>query len=185
MAYEELCMYCFEDREGHAICPHCGRDSRVTVPQVQMLPGTLIYHDRFLIGRALGQDATGIVYAAFDTRKENRLRIREYMPRDCAERLPDGSVVPIAGMEDKFDRGMEKLRASVEDVEDPRQRHFYFEEYGTAYIAQRKNAQAAPQPQSVEEEGSGLKQIGLIVGIAAAVVLVAVIVIIVLVNGAL
>jgi hypothetical protein len=51
-----------------------------------------------LVGRALGQDATGIVYAAFDTKKENRLRIREYLPRDCAERLNDGAVVPVAGM---------------------------------------------------------------------------------------
>ena len=39
MAYENLCMYCFEDMEGQAVCPHCGRDSRAAVPQVQMLPG--------------------------------------------------------------------------------------------------------------------------------------------------
>ena len=127
MAYENLCMYCFEDMEGQAVCPHCGRDSRAAVPQVQMLPGSLVYHDRFLIGRALGQDATGIVYAAFDTKRENRLRIREYLPRDCAERLNDGAVVPIAGMEDQFEAGLKKLRASVESVEDPRKRHFFFE----------------------------------------------------------
>ena len=137
MAYEELCMYCFEDRQGQPICPHCGRDSRAAVPQVQMLPGTLVYHDRFLVGRALGQDATGIVYAAFDTKRENKLRLREYLPRDCAERLNDGSVAPVAGQEDQFDKGMKKLRASVEGVEDPHKRHVYFEENGTAYIAQR------------------------------------------------
>ena len=106
MAYENLCMYCFEDMEGQAVCPHCGRDSRAAVPQVQMLPGSLVYHDRFLIGRALGQDATGIVYAAFDTKRENRLRIREYLPRDCAERLNDGAVVPMAGKEDEFEAGI-------------------------------------------------------------------------------
>ena len=140
MAYENLCMYCFEDMGGETICPHCGRDSRAAVPQIQMLPGSLVYHDRFLIGRALGQDATGIVYSAFDTKRENKLRLREYLPRDCAERLNDGSVVPIAGMEDQFEAGLKKLRASVESVEDPRKRHFFFEENGTAYIAQRKFA---------------------------------------------
>ena len=187
MAYEELCMYCFEDRQGQPICPHCGRDSRAAVPQVQMLPGTLVYHDRFLVGRALGQDATGIVYAAFDTKRENKLRLREYLPRDCAERLNDGSVAPVAGQEDQFDKGMKKLRASVEGVEDPHKRHFYFEENGTAYIAQRKSAAAAGRARNEDEdEGkAGLKQVGVIVGIAVAVVAVAAIVIVSLVNGAL
>ena len=142
MAYDNLCMYCFEDMNGQTVCPHCGQDSRAAVPQIQMLPGSQIYHGRFLVGRALGQDATGIVYSAFDTKKENRLRIREYLPRDCAERLNDGAVVPVAGMEDQFEAGLKKLRASVENVEDPRKRHFYFEENGTAYIAQRKSASA-------------------------------------------
>ena len=53
MAYENLCMYCFKDMGGEAVCPHCGRDSRAAVPQIQMLPGSLVYHDRFLVGRAL------------------------------------------------------------------------------------------------------------------------------------
>ena len=154
MAYENLCMYCFEDMQGQTTCPHCGRDSRAAVPQVQMLPGSLVYHSRFLIGRALGQDAAGIVYAAFDTQKENKLRIREYLPRDCAERLNDGAVVPVAGKEDEFEAGIKKLRASVESVEDPRKRHFFFEENGTAYIAQRKSA-AAASSEAAEDEGEG------------------------------
>ena len=190
MAYEELCMYCFEDRGGESICPHCGRDSRAAVPQIQMLPGSLVYHERFLVGRALGQDATGIVYAAFDTKRENKLRLREYLPRDCAERLPDGSVVPIAGMEEQFEKGLKKLRASVEGVEDPKKRHFFFEENGTAYIAQRKNAAAASSARHErddddDDDRSGLKRVGIIVGVCAALVVVAAIVIISLVNGAL
>ena len=152
MAYENLCMYCFEDMQGQTTCPHCGRDSRAAVPQVQMLPGSLVYHSRFLIGRALGQDATGIVYAAFDTKKENKLRIREYLPRDCAERLNDGAVVPMAGKEDEFENGIKRLRASVESVDDPRKRHFFFEENGTAYIAQRKSAAAAASASEADEE---------------------------------
>ena len=59
MAYENQCMYCFEDLDGRDICPHCGRDSRAAVPQIQLLPGTLLHNGRFLVGRAMGQDATG------------------------------------------------------------------------------------------------------------------------------
>ena len=173
MAYENLCMYCFKDMGGEAVCPHCGRDSRAAVPQIQMLPGTLVYHDRFLVGRALGQDAGGIVYTAMDTKRGGVIRIREYLPRNCAERLNDGAVVPIAGMEDAFDAGMKKLRASVESVEDPKKRHFYFEENGTAYIAQRKNAASGgPAPEDMDEdERDHKKQIVLYIAIAAAVVL--------------
>lgn len=187
MAYENLCMYCFEDMNGQTVCPHCGRDSRAAVPQIQMLPGSQIYHGRFLVGRALGQDATGIVYSAFDTKKENRLRIREYLPRDCAERLNDGAVVPVAGMEDQFEAGLKKLRASVENVEDPRKRHFFFEENGTGYIAQRKSASAAAEhdrePETEEDRG-GKGRVLLFVGIAVAVLVVAAVLLITVFNGA-
>lgn len=108
MAFENLCMYCFEENGGADVCPHCGRDARAAVPQIQLLPGTLVYNERFLIGRALGQDASGIVYAALDTRRNVKIRIREYLPRDCARRLNSGEVVPEPGMEDQFEAGMSK-----------------------------------------------------------------------------
>ena len=192
MAYENLCMYCFEDLGGHSTCPHCGRDSHAAVPQIQMLPGSLVYHDRFLVGRALGQDATGIVYAAYDTKRGNKLRVREYLPRDCAERLNDGAVVPVPGMEDQFDQGLQKLRASVEGVDDPRKRHFFFEENGTAYIAQRKNQAAASAPTRksaaaedlpAEDEGGGRKRIAIIIAIAAVVLIGAAAALYLVLNG--
>ena len=185
MAYENLCMYCFKDLNGAGICPHCGKDSRAAVPQIQMLPGTLVYRDRFLVGRALGQDAGGIVYTALDTRKGGTIRIREYLPRNCAERLNDGGVVPLPGMEDAFDAGMRKLRASVESVEDPKKRHFYFEENGTAYIAQRKNVKGAPMPDEDDmddDEGRG-RSVALYIAIAAAIVVVIAIAIIWFLNS--
>ncbi len=177
MAYENLCMYCFKDLGGETVCPHCGRDSRAAVPQIQMLPGTLVYHDRFLVGRALGQDANGIVYIAMDTKRGGTIRIREYLPRNCAERLNDGTVVPIAGMEDAFESGIRKLRSSVDSVEDPKKRHFFFEENGTAYIAQRKNASSgssagpAEEDFQEEEEADRRKQLILYIAIGAAIVL--------------
>ena len=183
MAYENLCMYCFQDTGGESICPHCGHDSRAAVPQIQLMPGSRLYNERFLVGRALGQTASGIVYAAFDTKRENRLRIHEYLPRDSARRLNDGSVVPVAGQESAFEQGLTKLRASVEGVEDPAKRHFFFEENGTGYVVQRKNAAA----ESEEEENGGrsTKQIAIIIGAAVVVVLVAAFVLISILNNVL
>lgn len=181
MAFENLCMYCFEENGGADVCPHCGRDARAAVPQIQLLPGTLVYNERFLIGRALGQDASGIVYAALDTRRNVKIRIREYLPRDCARRLNSGEVVPEAGMEDQFEAGMRKLRASVEGVEDPAKRHFFFEENGTGYIAQRKNAGAADAGGDDDGEHQG-RRTALVIGVAAALVLGVAIGVIALVN---
>ena len=173
MAFENLCLYCFKDMNGASVCPHCGKDARAAVPQIQMLPGTTVYRDRFLVGRALGQDSGGIVYTALDTKRGGTIRIREYLPRNCAERLNDGAVVPIPGMEDAFDAGMRKLRASVDSVEDPRKRHFYFEENGTAYIAQRKNTGSAPAPAYMDDDDDDERRspVVLYIAIAAAVVL--------------
>ena len=185
MAYENKCMYCFEDLDGRDICPHCGRDSRAAVPQIQLLPGTLLHNGRFLVGRAMGQDASGIVYMAYDTKREATLRIREYLPRDSARRLNDGSVAPVAGAEEAFERGMQRLKASVEAVEDPKKRHFYFEENGTAYIAQRKAASSAAHREAEEErEGRSGRQLALIIGGAAVAVLVVIFVVIRLLSNA-
>ena len=181
MAYENLCMYCFEDTGGETICPHCGRDSRTAVPQVQLLPGTVIYGGRFLVGRALGQDANGVVYTALDLKLQRKLRIREYFPRDCASRLSDGTVVPAAGAEDAFDGGLKRVKASVQNAENPANRHFFFEENGTGYIVQRKSAAAAArteEPEAEEElEESGGPNVKAIIGIAVAVVAIVAIVV--------
>ena len=186
MAYENLCMYCFQDLNGESICPHCGKDARAAVPSIQMLPGTTVYHDRFLLGRALGQDSNGIVYTALDTKRGGTIRIREYLPRNCAERQGDGSVTPLPGMEETFEAGMKKLRVSVESVEDPRKRHFYFEENGTAYIAQRKSAASAPdsrEPDDEDEGGDRRRQLTLYIAIGAAVVIAVAIGVILLLNA--
>ena len=92
MAYDNKCMYCFEDLGGRDICPHCGHDSRAAVPQIQLLPGTLLHNGRFLVGRAMGQDASGIVYMAYDTKREATLRIRVQDGHTGAD-LPGAEVV--------------------------------------------------------------------------------------------
>ena len=182
MAFENLCMYCFEENGGADVCPHCGRDARAAVPQIQLLPGTLVYNERFLIGRALGQDAGGIVYSALDTKKGVKIRIREYLPRDCARRLNSGEVVPEPGAEEQFDAGMNKLRASVEGVEDPSKRHFFFEENGTGYIAQRKAAGAAMAGGDADEGDRRGARMALVVALAALLVLGVAVGVIALVN---
>ena len=175
MAYENLCMFCFSNNGGKDVCPNCRRDAREAVDPMHLKPKTRVYNGRFLIGRAIGQDEGGIVYNALDTNRGNVIRIREYMPRDSARRLDDGSLVPETGLEDRFERGLKRLKASVDNVQDPSQRHFYFEENGTGYIAERRHA-----GDDSGEESSGRRSsktliviiiaAALVIGVAAGVI---------------
>ena len=85
MENTNICLYCMQDNQGQAICPHCGKDANAPLPENHLQPGEIL-GGRFLVGRAASQDARGIVYTVLDTRKENVLRIREYFPRGFARR---------------------------------------------------------------------------------------------------
>ena len=97
----EKCMYCFEPLDKNGECPACGRDPLAPVAPSHLAPGTVL-RTRFLVGRALGQDAGGIVYVAYDLKTGAKLRVREYFPRDAAQREPDGSVTVRPGAEAAF-----------------------------------------------------------------------------------
>ena len=73
-----LCMFCMEDNEGQSVCPHCGKDANAPLIKNHLKPGEIL-GGRFLVGRAVGQDASGVVYIVYDLRKERALRIREYL----------------------------------------------------------------------------------------------------------
>ena len=66
--------------------------------------------DRYLVGRPVGQDANGVVYSALDMQTGAKVRIREYMPRDCAQRVPGmPEIIPSPGCEQAFNEGLDKI----------------------------------------------------------------------------
>jgi hypothetical protein len=73
----EKCMYCFGPLDKNGECPACGKDPLAPVSPSHLAPGTVL-RTRFLVGRALGQDAGGIVYVAHDLKTGAKLRVREY-----------------------------------------------------------------------------------------------------------
>ena len=119
MDTSKLCMYCMQDNGGEDICPHCGKDAKASLLKGHLAPGEIL-GGRFLVGRAVGQDASGIVYIVFDLRKERSMRIREYMPRTLCQR-EDGSneLKPLPGMEEAYAEGLNDTRAKAESAEDP------------------------------------------------------------------
>ncbi len=139
----KLCMFCMEDNGGHDVCPHCGKDANAPLLKNHLTPGEVI-GGRFLVGRAVGQDASGIVYIVYDLRRERTMRIREYMPRSVAYRENnENELRPLPGMEAEFAEGLAETRARAESKDDPDKAMPCFEENGTLYVVLRRRKGAA------------------------------------------
>ena len=145
-----LCMFCMEDNEGQSICPHCGKDANAPLIKNHLKPGEIL-GGRFLVGRAVGQDASGVVYIVYDLRKERALRIREYLPRGVAMRAENSNeLIPLPGMESEFAAGLEETHKKAESADDPSKAMANFEENGTLYVVLRRK-KAAPVAAAPED----------------------------------
>jgi serine/threonine protein kinase len=114
-APSSACPHCFGDLSA-TTCPRCGWGSGTENPPPALTLGTLL-DDRYRIGRVLGHGGFGITYLAWDENLHLRLAIKEYLPRDCATRAPDGVSLAIysgqAGEQFAYglDRFLEEARA--------------------------------------------------------------------------
>jgi hypothetical protein len=70
-----------------------------------------ILDGRYHIGRVLGHGGFGITYLAWDDNLHLRLAIKEYLPRDCASRAPDGISLAIYSGQagDQFAYGLDRF----------------------------------------------------------------------------
>ncbi|MBK1646912.1 hypothetical protein CKO25_20250 [Thiocapsa imhoffii] len=114
-ASPSACPHCFGDLTSTP-CPHCGWRPGVDNPAPALALGTLL-DGRHRIGRVLGHGGFGITYLAWDENLHLRLAIKEYLPRDCATRAPDGVSLAVysgqAGEQFAYglDRFLEEARA--------------------------------------------------------------------------
>ncbi len=72
--------------------------------------GTLL-DGRYRIGRVLGHGGFGITCLAWDDNLQLRIAIKEYLPRDCATRAPDGVSLAIYSGQagEQFAYGLERF----------------------------------------------------------------------------
>ena len=82
---------------GFDVCPHCGwrrHDSSIN-PQ-HLMPGTLL-DPPYQVARVLGHGGFGITYLGWDANLQIKVAIKEFLPREFAQRDPlTGHVVPYA-----------------------------------------------------------------------------------------
>ncbi|MBP6733691.1 MAG: DUF1566 domain-containing protein [Chromatiaceae bacterium] len=103
------CPHCFT-APAVTPCPVCGWQPGLNNPPPALALGTLL-DGRYRIGRVLGHGGFGITYLAWDDNLHLRLAIKEYLPRDCVSRGPDGVSLAVysgpAG--DQFTYGLDRF----------------------------------------------------------------------------
>lgn len=107
--YQKHCPGCFVNKSGLAVCPHCGYDE--SAPRSPLyLPHGLIIGGQFRVGRVLGQPGGfGISYLAWDVHLQQRVAIKEYLPKALAGRAAPALdvVAHDAEHEAAFQQGLE------------------------------------------------------------------------------
>ncbi len=87
------CPHCFEATNANP-CPYCGWQLGQDNPPPALALGRVL-DGRYRVGRVLGHGGFGITYLAWDDNLQLRLAIKEYLPRDCVSRAPDGVSLAV------------------------------------------------------------------------------------------
>lgn len=141
LQYQKHCPGCYGEKLGLAVCPHCGYDE--SAPRSPLfLPHGIIIGGQFRVGRVLGKPGGfGITYIGWDVFLQQRVAIKEYLPRDLAARTADSLDVQVHTEADRarFNAGRERfLRESriVARLDHPNivRVRSYFNANGTAYL---------------------------------------------------
>ncbi len=105
-----LCESCFSENSEDP-CAKCGFSASKYQPNPSALPVEHKLQERYLIGGVIGKGGFGITYAAFDTKLERRVAIKEYFPNGLAVRTPGTTTVSAANTDspEVFDKGAEKF----------------------------------------------------------------------------
>ncbi len=102
MNYDNLCMGCMSELDGHKQCPNCGH--YVDSPQISpYLPFRTPIGGKYVVGKVISSNSEGISYIAYDVDKRSAVVIREFFPEKFVERQNDKkSIKTIEGYEDLY-----------------------------------------------------------------------------------
>lgn len=111
MSFQKHCPGCFADKGGVAVCPVCQYDE--SAPRSPLfLPHGIIIGGQFRVGRVLGQPGGfGITYLGWDIHLQQRVAIKEFLPRDIVTRHPGALDVSTHTQETRsaFEFGKEQF----------------------------------------------------------------------------
>lgn len=123
----QLCFKCLKVKGDYEVCPYCGRpESTKPKHPFHLTPGTML-HGRYNIGRSTGSDDFAITYKAYDTACKRLVAVREFYPREYANRKNGETDVSIGtGREREY---FQQKGAFIEEAQKTRS---LFEKKGAA-----------------------------------------------------
>lgn len=136
------CMNCMEEyNEKQNKCPHCGCVSVQSPEKEYYLQPETTLQRRYVVGNALRESESEIVYIGWDSVLEKRIAIKEFFPVSCAQRSFGQKELTCRLEEEKaqFVRGLEQFVSEAQQLakfrEDTGVIRIYdsFQENGTAY----------------------------------------------------
>jgi serine/threonine protein kinase len=134
-----------EEKGNESSCPNCGYAvGSLPVSALHLTPGTIL-HEKYLLGKVLGQGGFGITYLAWDLNLGLKLAIKEYFPQELAARSMGHSQISVhsGGLYDQYEYGMDKFiqeaRMLVRFEDNPAivSVRDYFRANQTAYLVMR------------------------------------------------
>ncbi len=90
----KLCLACYKKCEDSVTsCPHCGYGSESFTHNPSALPIGTVIGERFVTGKSVETDDSGIVYIALDKNSKKICRLTEYFPKDNVLSRKSNTVV--------------------------------------------------------------------------------------------
>jgi len=142
----KICMGCMKEIEEDARqCPYCGFCEEEYKNSGYALPPHTLLHNRYVVGKVIGEGGFGITYVGYDTTLKVRVAIKEYYPNSAVNRnTTDGTTEVTIYANSRFGVDFEKNLAKVLDEARAAAKfrempgivsvHDFFQENGTAYI---------------------------------------------------
>jgi len=138
---DRQCLIC--SKEIHTtVCPHCGYPENAQNEEHQLPAGTVL-HDRYTVGKVLGQGGFGITYLAWDNLLNRQVAVKEFFPTGTVYRQSTHSTqvsCVIKGMIPHYERSRERFLREAQalvrfqDIPEVVNIHDFFKANNTAYI---------------------------------------------------
>ncbi|NIV14303.1 MAG: protein kinase, partial [Aliifodinibius sp.] len=111
MQFTHLCMGCMNNKGSVEVCPHCQWEESSKAKAPNHLPPRTMLSDQFLVGKVIDEDFYTITYLAFDTKKHQKLAIREFFPSRIVSRSTEDYSIsfPSSESQEPFHFGLNKF----------------------------------------------------------------------------
>lgn len=101
-------MNCFEELTNGCVCEQCGYDNDTVLDIIYLQPKTVL-NDRYIIGSLVSHESDAATYMAYDQNEDEVVTVREFLPKNIANRLEGNLDVHIR---ERYRASYNNLKAS-------------------------------------------------------------------------